>query len=111
MAKHDFGIIEKAITELDDFQDYEPEKYGCIKVDDDYIESLMPAFLEIPTFFHRLSWKETGLNYIGITLIPPESCEKFAGVLQVQSCSAYGELINLFIKAKKENKFVIHYGL
>lgn len=111
MAKHEFGIINEMITENDDFLDYEPEKYGCIKIDDDYIENLMPLFLEIPTFFHRLSWRETGLNYIGITLIPPESCEKFADVFEAQNCSFYNELILLLKNANEENKFVIHYGL
>ncbi len=111
MAMHDFGIISEAITDSDDFQSYEPEKYGCIKIDDDYIENLIPLFLEIPTFFHHLSQKETGLDYFGITLIPPKSCKSFAEVFKAQKSSVYSELVELLEKAAKENRFVIHYGL
>ena len=111
MARHEFGIIDSTPSENDNFEDYEPEKYNCISIDDEHIEKLMPCFEDIPTYFHRLSWKESGLNYIGITLIPPQSCQKFSGVLQKQHKAVYCELISLFQKAEKENKFVIHYGL
>lgn len=111
MARHEFGIIDGPLSESDNFQEYEPEKYGCISIDDDYIENLMPYFENIPTFFHRLTWRETGLNYIGITLIPPMSCKLFSQVFKKQQNPAYDRLCELLDLAEKENKFVIHYGL
>ncbi len=111
MARHEFGIIDRVLSEKDNFQSYEPEKYGCITIDDDYIENLMPSFDDIPTFFHRLTWQETGLNYIGITLIPPSSCGRFSKILKDTKNSVYDSLCTLFDTAEKENKFVIHYGL
>ena len=50
-----------------------------------------------------------GLNYIGITLIPPESLEEFLTV--IGDVSEYAELRKLLIDAKNRNKYVIHYGL
>lgn len=111
MAKHEFGIIDRILSESDNFQDYEPEKYGCICIDDEYIEKLMPSFESIPTFFHRLTWQETGLNYIGITLIPPSSCKKFSDILKGLSDGVYDELCKLFDRAFEKDRFVIHYGL
>ena len=111
MARHEFGIIGRELTNEDDFQEYEPEKYGCISIDDDYIEGIMPFFEHIPTYFHRLTWRETGLNYVGITLIPPESCIKFANVLKKLDGVEYSGLIALFEEAYRSKRYVIHYGL
>ena len=50
-----------------------------------------------------------GLNYIGITLIPPTSIDAFLTV--IDNGSEYAELRNLLIDAKNRSKYVIHYGL
>ena len=38
MAKHEFGIMESAPVSGKRYDEYEPKKYNCISVDDDYIE-------------------------------------------------------------------------
>lgn len=111
MARHEFGIMQHLPRGDEDFVGYEPQKYGCINIDDDYIEALMPSFNHIPTFYHRLTQQETGLNYIGITLIPPKSCGALSEVFKAQKNSVYNELCSLLDLAEKEQKFVIHYGL
>ncbi len=111
MARHEFGIMDTTPRGDEDFQSYEPEKYGCVSIDDEYIENLVSEFEDIVTYWHRLSWKMTGLNYIGITLIPPKSCGRFSEILKAQKNSVYGELCGLLDTAKAQEKFVIHYGL
>lgn len=41
MAKHEFGIMDKAPTLEQEYNDYKPEKYHCISVEDEDIESLL----------------------------------------------------------------------
>ena len=111
MARHEFGIMEKAPSAADNFEAYEPERYSCICIDDIYIEGILSEFDGIRTYFHRLSQESSGLNYIGITLIPPGSCGSFREILKRKSNSVYDGLCGLFELAEMQEKFVIHYGL
>ncbi len=111
MASHEFGIMKTMPRGDENFQSYEPEKYGCISIDDEHIENLVSEFEDIVTYWHRLSWKMTGLNYIGITLIPPKSCGALSEIFKAQKSPVYDELCGLLDKAKAQEKFVIHYGL
>ena len=38
MASHEFGIMQEAPVLGQRFDEYEPDKYHCIKVDDDVLE-------------------------------------------------------------------------
>ena len=109
MAKHQFGIMETPPQKGIRYDEFEPEKYDCIDVDDDFIELLCPMLMEIPTYYHTLDKLDYNLAYCGITLIPPQSSsaisEIIAGNIDLQSLKA------LMDKAVKENKYVIHYGL
>ena len=40
MAKHEFGIMPKAPRYGERYDRYEPEKYACISVDDDYVAAI-----------------------------------------------------------------------
>ena len=108
MAKHEFGIMESAPVSGKRYDEYEPKKYNCISVDDDYIEGI-DQLLIFDSFRHTIDIPMKGLNYIGITLIPPESLEEFLTV--IGDVSEYAELRKLLIDAKNRNKYVIHYGL
>ena len=88
MAKHEFGIMNKAPSQDENYNSYEPQKYDCISVDDDYIQPLLDSLSELKCFWHSLARPELNLTYTGT-----------------------GELKELLIKAKEKNKFVIHYGL
>ena len=108
MAKHEFEIMESAPVSGKRYDGYEPKKYNCISVDDDYIEAI-EQLLIFDSFCHTIDIPMNGLNYIGITLIPPKSLDEFLTV--ICDSAEYAELRNLLIEAKGRNKYVIHYGL
>ncbi len=109
MAKHEFGIMESDPVGGKRYDEYEPKKYNCISVDDDYIEGIQEQLLIFDSFCHTIDIPMRGLNYAGITLIPPSSIDAFLTV--ISDGSEYKELRNLLIEAKNRNKYVIHYGL
>lgn len=109
MAKHAFGIMTSAPTGGERYDEYEPEKYGCIFVDDDHIEGIRERLLVFDSFCHTVDIPMKGLNDIGITLIPPASMDAFLAV--VAAGPEYTELRELLNKAKNSNRYVIHYGL
>jgi len=109
MAKHAFGIMPSAPTGGERYDEYEPEKYGCIFVDDDHIEGIRERLSVFDSFCHTVDIPMKGLNDIGITLIPPTSMDAFLAVIAVGP--EYAGLRELLIKAKNSNRFVIHYGL
>ena len=41
MAKHEFGIMIDAPQPGKRYDEYEPWKYACISVDDDYLEGVV----------------------------------------------------------------------
>lgn len=109
MATHEFGIMDRAPQPGERYDDYQPEKYHCIAVDDDWVELVMPALSQIDCFWHTLDMPGKGLDYCGINLIPPDS---FDAVLHsIKGNPAFDELQKLLQAAKRENKYVIHYGL
>ena len=109
MAKHEFGVMEAPPIIGTRYDEYEPEKYNCISVDDIYLENILDLFESIDTFCHTTSIKSKGLMYTGITLIPPLSAKEFAN--RLTKTDGLIELKELFEKAYRKNKFVIHYGL
>ena len=112
MARHEFGIIDEISKSLNEYEkNYDPEKYNCISVDDEFIEPLIKEFNEVDTYFHNLLRPEKGLAYCGITLIPPTSLVKFKLVIDRSDLPEMRVLSHKIEKAMKENKFMIHYGL
>ena len=110
MATHEFGIMQTAPRPGERYDNYEPEKYHCIAVHDDWIEPLMPQFEALSVFWPSLDWPEKGLNYCGITLIPPEELGKMADITR-QMVPELFSLTLLLEEAAKRGKYVIHYGL
>ena len=109
MAKHEFGIMDIAPTLKQEYNKYEPEKYHCISVEDEYIGPLLKELSVIPCYWHSLKQEKRGLAYYGITLIPPHSLKEFISV--IDSKMQFNELRNLLSKASNDNKFVIHFGI
>lgn len=115
MIKNEFGIIEPP-TINDLFEEYEPEKYNCIAIDDDYIDDWWVDYLaDMDTFFASLSYPRKGLDRHGITLIPPASLTPFITALQCDSRlttdKSIGKLLNLLCAARDNDKYIIHYGI
>ena len=109
MAKHEFGIMETPPEAHTRYDEYEPHKYNCISVDDEYVEEAERDFCRIDLYWHTLDVPGKGLAYCGVTLIPPETLDDFMKV--IRNKDGLSELENLCIKAKTEYKWIIHYGL
>lgn len=109
MAKHEFGIMDVAPMLEQEYNNYEPEKYDCISVHDDYIEPLLEKLSVVDCFWHTLSRPEKNLAYCGITLIPPYSLNRFIEIIEGEAGTE--GLMSLLLKAEKEDKFVIHFGI
>lgn len=60
MAKHEFGIMPKAPRYGERYDRYEPEKYACISVDDDYVAAITERLTAIDFYWHTLSVKGKG---------------------------------------------------
>ena len=107
MAKHEFGIMPSEPQKGQRYDDYLPQKYNCITVYDEHIES--PDLSRIDFFWHSIDVSGKGLAYCGVTLIPPCSIKAFTDV--IKDVSALSELRELSEKALAENKWIIHFGL
>ena len=115
---HEFGIID-CLEEYDENK-YEPEKYNCVPVDDDFLSEIYHAGFKdkiekLETFAHNTNRPFKDLAYYGITLIPPKSLKYFLDII-VEEHSKYKskELEELIVKistAIQENKWMIHYGI
>ena len=109
MGKHEFGVMRIKPKPNKRYDTYEPEKYDCISVHDDLIEPLLDKLSVIDCYWHTLERPEKGLAYCGITLIPPSSMEQFVSLLDGNA--GMDELKSLLLKAKAEDRFIIHFGI
>ncbi|WP_223587550.1 short-chain dehydrogenase [Neobacillus bataviensis] len=114
MPVHEFGIIDN-IENVKRNIGYEPQKYNCISVDDEIIIQLSEHLSSMRTYFHSLERPEFGLAYWGITIIPPESLLMFYDVSTsstiYKNLTELNQLASKIIKAKEENKYMIHFGI
>lgn len=109
MAKHEFGIMKNNPKPSVRYDAYEPQKYNCISVDDDYIEQIAPRLNDVEFYWHSLDMPAKGLAYCGVTLIPPTSMEHMTEA--IEPIDEHSNLAQLLQKAQSENKWVIHFGL
>jgi hypothetical protein len=118
LAKHEFGIID-SFEENKWYSDYEPKKYNCISVNDDLIEELIKKYYEelmaIKTYFQVTTQPGTGLDYCGVTLIPPESLKQFRDIIikanNYFKAKEFKLLTEKITEAITGNKYLIHYGI
>ena len=109
MAQHEFGIMEQAPAHGERYDRYEPWKYECVSVHDDFIEPLLLELKKIDFFWHSIDIEEKGLAYWGITLIPPESMNEMIQV--IDGISELYTLKEMLLRAKKKGQYVIHFGI
>lgn len=111
---HEFGIIDD-FTSQKNYEDYTPEKYHCISVDDDIISSLNRNLSIMKTYFHTVKNQEHGLAHYGITIIPPESLAIFYETVTsskfFRKYDELNELASKIVQAAAEQKYMIHYGV
>ncbi|WP_349948748.1 hypothetical protein ABFV83_10135 [Lacrimispora sp. BS-2] len=111
----EFGIIDTFDKNKDYGDEYTPQKYNCVAIDDEVVSDWWDRLLTMKTYFHCYSRPETALTRYGITLIPPESLDLFYDIVanntKKEFTSQISCLLDLIQKAKNENKFIIHYGV
>lgn len=54
MANHEFGIIQNQPMSKEKFYEYEPNKYSCIAVDDNFIEPILIDLQNVDCYWHTL---------------------------------------------------------
>lgn len=109
MARHEFGIMEHRPVAGERFDKYEPQKYNCISVDDDYISPLLERLAQAQFYWHTVDIAGSGLAYCGITLLSPEMAGTMLGLIKNEP--GLDELAILLNKAVKEQRFIIHFGI
>jgi hypothetical protein len=109
MPRHEFGIMKMEPIKGIRFDVYEPEKYDCISINDIFIEPLLSELININFYWHSIDVPGKGLAYFGVTLIPPESLDLFINI--IFDSSDLSLLKELLMKAKADQKFVIHFGI
>ena len=118
MTRHEFGIID-FFEENRWYSEYEPVKYNCVSVSDDLIEELITKYNEelmaIKTYFQVTTQPGTGLDYCGVTLIPPESLKQFRDIIIKANNHFKAKELQLLTEKITEaitgNKYLIHYGI
>lgn len=112
MAKHEFALLEQAPSSNEIFNKYEPQKYDCISIDDDFLEPVMEDLKKLNCYWHTLQNPEKGLAYTGVTLIPPQSMETFIDILSSsQNLQEFFLLVEMAKQAKEKGKYIIHFGI
>ncbi|MBE6025374.1 MAG: hypothetical protein E7229_00525 [Clostridiales bacterium] len=109
MPRHEFGMMPFAPQYGKRYDKYEPQKYSCISIEDEYMERIAAELQSVDFYWHTLSVKGKGLAYYGITLIPPSSLKAFIKLTGKEP--VLSELTELLEKALDENKWVIHFGI
>ena len=111
---HQFGILDE-IDPQTFFNDYTPQKYGCVSVHDEIVNDLAGKLSNMKTYFHSLSRPGQGLAYCGITIIPPESLAFFHDAVTTsdyfQHSGGLGELAAKIRQAMDAKKYMIHFGI
>lgn len=109
MLGHEFGIMQNNPKPGERYNQYEPQKYNCIFVADDYVEEIVVGLGNIDFYWHTIDVPTKGIAYHGITLIPPTSLQAFTAL--IKDIVELNELKELLEKAFIENKWVIHFGI
>ena len=109
MAMHEFGIVREIPKAGCRYDEYVPEKYDCIFIDDDIVEVFANGLLDVDMHWHTIDVTGKGLAYCGITLIPPASLGLVIDV--IDDFEELLELRELFNQAQQKNLYVIHFGI
>ena len=63
MAMHEFGIMKELPKAGCRYDEYVPEKYDCISIDDDFVEVFANMLLEVDMYWHTIDITGKGLAY------------------------------------------------
>ena len=107
MAMHEFGIVREIPKAGCRYDEYVPEKYDCISINDDIVEVFANRLLDVEMCWHTIDIVGKGLVYCGITLIPPTSLGSVIDV--IDGFDELLELRELLKQAQQQNLYVIHF--
>lgn len=114
MVGHKFGIIDD-FNEKKDYSEYKKEEYNCISIDDELVVHITKYLKNLKTYHNNFNEEANGLAYTGVTIIPPKSLAYFydivATVNQFKKSTELSNLSTLILEAKKNEKYLIHYGI
>ncbi|WP_425448337.1 hypothetical protein [Dethiothermospora halolimnae] len=117
-CNHKFGIID-CLKDYDE-DEYNPDKYNCISIDDDFLSEIYHNGLgnkikHLKTFAHNPNRPFKDLAYCGITLIPSKSLKYFLDIITEANLKYKSKELEKLIEkisiAIKEDKWMIHYGI
>ena len=115
MSYAKFGIIENFDKNKNYGKEYTPHEYNCITIYDDIIDAWWKRLSIMKSYFHCYDRPEFALARYGVTLIPPESLDLFDDIILTNTPKKFYHQIpplsDLIQRAKRENKFIIHYGI
>ena len=107
MPKHEFGIVPQKPKAHKRYDQYAPDKYACISVDDAWIREIAGELSNAAVYWHTLACPANA--YCGITLIPPTAMDDMR--MAVDHHDNLQNLKTLFQEAKEQGNFVIHFGI
>lgn len=111
----DFGIIDRDLTPGEVFVDYTPGEYGCVSIDDDYVNDWWDGLSGLKCYNMSLAQPQMGLSRWGITLLPPQSLSGFLAIIEgerrYRSDGQLRLLAQQVRRAIEKNRFMIHYGV
>ena len=115
MIKTEFGIIDD-IDYSKDYIKYEPEKYGCVFIDDDtYINDWWERLTTMKTYIENMNRPAFALARWGVTIIPPESLPIFQEIvlsdIRIQTDKNLVGLAKKIQEAIDKNKHMINFGI
>lgn len=110
----EFGILGQPDADRS-YDQWEPERYHCVAIDDDYLDDWWPRLTQMRTFYHSLSRPGTALARWGVTLIPPESLPVFLSAVtadaRFHADPALAALAGTIQAAICQHAFLIHFGV
>jgi len=114
MLKPGFGIVDE-VDRWKNYAVYEPEKYGCVYIDNGYIDDWWEKLGTMKTYLHRMNRPGYALSRWGVTLIPPGSLPIFLEIVsadsRIETDSHLTDLTGKIEEAIEAKKFMIHFGV
>ncbi len=118
----DFGIISnvefgKDYSNIGSPSNYKTiyELYQCVSIPDDIVSEWISLTQDIPTYLGSLSNPFMGIDHYGVTLIPPESIQRFIVIVEkyidCPSPLSISMLTNLLKLALEQSYYIICYGI
>lgn len=109
MPKHEFAMMPNEPEKGKSYEEYESQKFACISVDDEALESVAEMLGEIDFYHHAVDVPKKGLAWCGITLIPPSALKDF--IKAIEESNELDKLKALLETAQMFGKWVIHFGI